>query len=163
MSGLDFFPASFCLSLFCFLRNPVAWPRGDFSFAFFVCYLLLSSLSDSYQLVRCQSVGQTSNHSIGNWKQESPDYLKTNWAPTVLQCTWHLCRLPECHSRIEKKATKCFYNTLSQWRQRSNNFPIVFNEHQKGPFKTAQDRNHMARWMIWFWNNSPFVPAASFK
>lgn len=73
---------------------------------------------------------------------------------------------PECHGRMAKKKKQ--QNVLkthcgSDCRE-AQTFPLFSSPAQwtsKEAFKTAQDRNYMGHWMIWFWNNSPFVPTAS--
>lgn len=72
---------------------------------------------------------------------------------------------PECHGRMAKKKQQNVLKThcRSDCRE-AQTLPLFSLPAQwtsKEAFKTAQDRNYMGHWMIWFWNNSPFVLTTS--
>lgn len=70
------------------------------------------------------------------------------------------CRLPECHSR---KGKQNFLTTSNGWQSGSNFSIVLFDGPVNIKGGPARDRNHMACRIIWYWNNSPFVPTACFK
>lgn len=76
--------------------------------------------------------------------------------PTVPQCTWrarwHPTDSQNASAGWQKKKQQKVLKTECQSDSRAaQTFPLCSSPAQstsKGPFKTARDRNHMARWMI---------------